>query len=90
MSVGLILKSHAQARPSECHSIFLLSADSDVDLSATSPVPCLPACLPACLRAAISQPQLNVFRVAVVMVSLLSNRNKPSDKFVSMSSHGSV
>jgi hypothetical protein len=35
--------SEAQARP-QCHSLFLLSADPNIELSATSPVPCLPVC----------------------------------------------
>jgi hypothetical protein len=34
--------SNAQARPSV--SVFLLPVDPDVELSATSPAPCLPAC----------------------------------------------
>ena len=35
---------YAQAIPSLAHSLLLLPADQDVELSAPSPAPCLPAC----------------------------------------------
>jgi hypothetical protein len=34
----------AQAMPSVAHSLILLPADEDVELSVPSPAPCLPAC----------------------------------------------
>jgi hypothetical protein len=75
-----ISKAQAQTQPSGC--LFLLPADPDVELSGTSPAPCLPACFLASHHAdnglnlsIVSQPELNVFiRVVVVMMSLHSNK----------------
>jgi hypothetical protein len=42
---GVGLKaSYVQALPSVVHSLLLLLVDRDVELSASSPAPCLPAC----------------------------------------------
>ena len=43
--------SYAQATPSVEHSLLLLLVDQDVDLSDSSPAPCLPSCCHACCQA---------------------------------------
>ena len=60
--------SEAQVRPSVARILFLLPADSDVELSATSPAPCLPVCHHAFHHDnnelslwTVRQPQLNFF-----------------------------
>ena len=81
MGVGFKV-SYAQPIPSVAHSLLLLPADQDVELSA-SPVPYLPACCHASLMLLtmmimdqtsepVRQLQLNfvLIRVALVMVSL--------------------
>lgn len=55
MSLGAGFEiSDTQARPESSHSVFLLPLDPDIELSATSPVPCaasndspVPTVLPA-------------------------------------------
>lgn len=42
---GVISALRSQARPSVTHCLFLLSGDPDVEVSAISLVPSLPACL---------------------------------------------
>ena len=41
--------SAAQAKLNAARCLFLLPVDPDIDLSAPSPAPCLPACQPPCI-----------------------------------------